>query len=113
MQKMKGDTMIYSKLIVSIIIFLCIASALADDGLSLPNGPAAGRYNIVLAFNDRHPPMRANAGGPAGRPGSNAGPRNPQRGARVGPSRNQGFGYGFERRHAQRQRPGPPQPRPF
>ena len=102
-QGLKGDIMTYQKLIMSVVLIACTASAVADEGVrgqELPVQP------MLVAMGGENRPLGGNADGPVRRAHSNAG-QNGNRGARLAPARgrNEEFGYGFERRQGRRSMP--------
>ena len=104
--------MIYSRLTVLIVV-MYIAPAWAGADVLLPNASISSEAGYaLLAFNERNsranpPPGKQQLPRPEPKGGMSAPRRN------LPPGHNRGFGYGFERRHAQ---PGPipaPVPLPF
>lgn len=101
---LKGDIMTYRKLIMSVVLVVCAASAGADEGV---RGQALfAQRPMMVAMGGENGPIGGNAGGPVHRANLPAG-QNGNRGARFAPprARNEGFGYGFERRQGRRSMP--------
>lgn len=108
-RRMEGDIMTYPRVTVLLIFLMFIAPARAQADPSRPQHGISWNYTL-LAFNGQNArsypqssrlPPRVNPGAKAFVPHRN-----------LPPGHNRGFGYGFERRHAQ---PGsiPAPRRPF
>ncbi|MHB0990112.1 MAG: hypothetical protein ACYC3O_12480 [Burkholderiales bacterium] len=99
--------MIYSRL--SLLLIILMLPLLPEAEAALPVQSVSGAY-MQVAFNDRKPQGHSVPGRHGPRPGTNAGIGGQHR--NLPPAYNRGFGYGFERRHAQPV-PMPSSRRPF
>ncbi len=101
--------MIYSRLSRLLIIFMLMLPVSPEAEAALSDQGVTGAY-MQVAFNDRKAQGHSVPGRHAPRPGANAGIGGQRR--NLPPGYNRGFGYGFERRHAQAV-PMPSSRRPF